>query len=158
MTHFPSGTILRSRTPKYIFGVFLCYTERVWEVSDLRETRKYKRIAAFLLAAVLLFSACGVQPGGQEQLPEPIITQGEVPDLNTSEEQIPISRTVAYIPLDDRPSNYGCMSYRAQALGYGIVMPDEDLFMNRLNGFANRKKRAAIAISSRLICCFPAVW
>lgn len=103
----------------------------------MRNISAYKRIAAlFLSAALLLFSACAVRPpktGGSE-LPAAVITGGDIPELNTGEEQVPISRTVAYIPLDDRPSNYACMSYRARALGYGIMMPDEDLFMNRLSG------------------------
>ena len=95
---------------------------------------KNKYLAVLLAAAmVFLLAACGGKTP-QTEVPAPVITQGEVPELSTTEEQVPISRTVAYIPLDDRPGNYGCMSYRAQALGYGIVMPDEDLFMNRLDG------------------------
>lgn len=96
-----------------------------------------KKYISILISAVMLmsFAACGAKPAQTEPAaPAPAITQGEVPELITTEEQVPISRTVAYIPLDDRPSNYGCMSYRAQALGYGIVMPDEDLFINRLDG------------------------
>ena len=44
------------------------------------------------------------------------------------------SRTIAYVPLDDRPDNLERAVYLAQSLGYTVLLPDSDLYATRLDG------------------------
>lgn len=41
---------------------------------------------------------------------------------------------LAYIPLDNRPVNVDRVFYEAEAAGFKVVMPDEDLYATRLDG------------------------
>ena len=89
-----------------------------------------KKILSLTISLLLMLSlaACG-----EAEDPAALVGPLEDVGITTNEAEAPVNRTVVYIPLDDRPNNYECMAYRAQALGYGIVMPDPDLFRSRLN-------------------------
>ena len=43
-------------------------------------------------------------------------------------------KTVAYVPLDDRPDNVERVVYLAESLGYALTMPDRDLYRTALDG------------------------
>lgn len=82
---------------------------------------QYRRLCALLLALVLL-TACGYQNQRTEPLP--------YPEPSASEP----GKTVAYVPLDDRPDNVDRVVYLAESLGYALEMPEPDLFRTRLDG------------------------
>ncbi len=44
------------------------------------------------------------------------------------------AKTVAYVPLDNRPVNTDRVQYLAGSIGYNIVMPSEDLYATKLDG------------------------
>ena len=80
---------------------------------------RYQRVCALLLALVLL-TACA--PRRTEPLP--------YPEPSASEP----GKTIAYVPLDDRPDNVERVVYLAESLGYTLEMPELDLFRTRLDG------------------------
>ncbi|HNX93195.1 MAG TPA: DUF4127 family protein, partial [Syntrophomonas sp.] len=41
---------------------------------------------------------------------------------------------LVYVPLDNRPVNVDRVFYEAEAAGFKVVMPDEDLYATRLDG------------------------
>lgn len=80
---------------------------------------RYRRVCALLLALALL-TACGTQRTKPLPYPEP----------SSSEP----GKTIAYVPLDDRPDNVDRLVYLAESLGYALEMPERDLFRTRLDG------------------------
>lgn len=81
--------------------------------------KRVKRLWAALLALVLL---AGCAPQRTEPLPYPEPAASEP------------GKTVAYVPLDDRPDNVERVVYLAESLGYALVMPDRDLYRTALDG------------------------
>ena len=81
--------------------------------------KQTKRLWAALLALVLL-AGCGYQR--TEPLP--------YPDPAASEP----GKTIAYVPLDDRPDNVERVEYLAESLGYALVMPEKVLYRTALDG------------------------
>lgn len=43
-------------------------------------------------------------------------------------------KTMAYIPLDNRPVNVDRVIYEAESAGFTVLMPDEDLYSTKLDG------------------------
>lgn len=81
--------------------------------------KQAKRLWAALLALVLL---AGCAPQRTEPLPYPEPAGSEP------------GKTVAYVPLDDRPDNVERVVYLAESLGYALAMPDRDLYRTALDG------------------------
>lgn len=80
--------------------------------------KRYKRACALLLALALL---SGCAPRRTEPLPYPEPSSSE-PD-----------KTIAYVPLDDRPDNVERVVYLAESMGYALAMPDRDLYRTALD-------------------------
>lgn len=81
--------------------------------------RQAKRLWAALLALVLL-AGCGGQRTEPLPYPEPA---GSGP-----------GKTIAYVPLDDRPDNVERVEYLAESLGYALAMPEKVLYRTALDG------------------------
>ena len=80
--------------------------------------KRMKRLWAAVLALVLL---AGCAPGRTEPLPYPEPAASEP------------GKTIAYVPLDDRPDNVERVVYLAESLGYALEMPDRDLYRTALD-------------------------
>ncbi len=97
---------------------------------------KFRRTAAALLAALLALSGCAARPADTDAptptpdtpAPEPPVTSDPVEEVDEW------ARTIAYVPLDDRPDNVERVVYLAEAAGYRVVFPDADLYTTRLDG------------------------
>ncbi len=81
--------------------------------------KRVKRLWAAVLALVLL---AGCAPGRTEPLPYP---EPAVPEPG---------KTIAYVPLDDRPDNVERVVYLAESLGYALAMPEKVLYRTALDG------------------------
>ncbi len=81
--------------------------------------KRMKRLWAAVLALVLL---AGCAPGRTEPLPYPE-PAGAGP-----------GKTIAYVPLDDRPDNVERVVYLAESLGYALAMPEKVLYRTALDG------------------------
>ncbi len=81
--------------------------------------KRVKRLWAAVLALVLLV---GCAPGRTEPLPYPEPAGSEP------------GKTVAYVPLDDRPDNVERVVYLAESLGYALAMPEKVLYRTALDG------------------------
>jgi len=81
--------------------------------------KRVKRLFAAALA-LLLLAGCGHQRTEPLPYPEPA---GSEP-----------GKTVAYVPLDDRPDNVERVVYLAESMGYALAMPDRDLYRTALDG------------------------
>lgn len=81
--------------------------------------KRVKRLWAAVLALVLL---AGCAPGRTEPLPYPEPAASEP------------GKTIAYVPLDDRPDNVERVVYLAQSLGYALAMPEKVLYRTALDG------------------------
>lgn len=77
-----------------------------------------KRLWSALLALALL---AGCAPGRTEPLPYPEPAASEP------------GKTVAYVPLDDRPDNVERVEYLAESLGYALAMPEKVLYRTALD-------------------------
>lgn len=77
------------------------------------------RLWAALLVLVLL-TGCGPQRTEPLPYPEPAAPES--------------GKTIAYVPLDDRPDNVERVVYLAESLGYALAMPDRDLYRTALDG------------------------
>ena len=82
--------------------------------------RHKPRLLAALLTCALCLTGCGPRTTEPEPYPEP--TSGEA------------TKTVAYVPLDDRPDNVERVEYLAESLGYTLAMPEAVLYQTRLDG------------------------
>lgn len=80
--------------------------------------REAKRLWAALLALVLL---AGCAPERTEPLPYPEPAASEP------------GKTIAYVPLDDRPDNVERVEYLAESLGYTLAMPEKALYRTALD-------------------------
>ena len=78
------------------------------------------RLWAALLACALFLTGCGPRTTEPEPYPEPAGSE--------------TAKTVAYVPLDDRPDNVERVVYLAESLGYALRMPDRDLYRTALDG------------------------
>ena len=78
------------------------------------------RLWAALLSCALFLTGCGPRTTEPEPYPEPAGSE--------------IAKTVAYVPLDDRPDNVERVVYLAESLGYALRMPDRDLYRTALDG------------------------
>lgn len=81
--------------------------------------RHAKRLWAALLALVLL-AGCGGQRTEPLPYPEPAASEP--------------GKTIAYVPLDDRPDNVERVEYLAESLGYALAMPEKVLYRTALDG------------------------
>ncbi|MCI8841501.1 MAG: DUF4127 family protein [Oscillibacter sp.] len=81
--------------------------------------KRVKRLLAAVLALVLL---AGCAPGRTEPLPYPEPAASEP------------GKTIAYVPLDDRPDNVERVVYLAESLGYALAMPEKVLYRTALDG------------------------
>lgn len=81
--------------------------------------KQVKRLWAALLALALL-TGCGYQRTEPLPYPEPAASEP--------------GKTVAYVPLDDRPDNVERVVYLAESVGYALAMPDRDLYRTALDG------------------------
>nr|WP_325222523.1 DUF4127 family protein [uncultured Oscillibacter sp.] len=81
--------------------------------------KQTKRLWAALLALVLL-AGCGYQRTEPLPYPEPAASEP--------------GKTIAYVPLDDRPDNVERVEYLAESLGYALVMPEKVLYRTALDG------------------------
>ncbi len=81
--------------------------------------KRVKRLWAAVLALVLLV---GCAPGRTEPLPYPEPAASEP------------GKTIAYVPLDDRPDNVERVVYLAESLGYALAMPEKVLYRTALDG------------------------
>ena len=81
--------------------------------------KRVKRLWAAVLALVLL---AGCAPGRTEPLPYPEPAAAEP------------GKTIAYVPLDDRPDNVERVVYLAESLGYALEMPEKVLYRTALDG------------------------
>lgn len=54
--------------------------------------------------------------------------------LNQSGEIENANKTIAYIPLDDRPVNTSRAIYLAESAGFNLLMPEKDLYQTKLDG------------------------
>lgn len=81
--------------------------------------KRVKRLWAAVLALVLL---AGCAPGRTEPLPYPEPAASEP------------GKTIAYVPLDDRPDNVERVVYLAESLGYALAMPEKVLYRTALDG------------------------
>lgn len=79
--------------------------------------KRVKRLWAAVLVLALL-AGCG----RTEPLPYPEPAGSEP------------GKTIAYVPLDDRPDNVERVVYLAESLGYALAMPDRDLYRTALDG------------------------
>lgn len=70
------------------------------------------------LCCVLLLAGCG-----------PVRTEPE-PDAPGGGSE----KTIAYVPLDDRPDNVERVVYLAESLGYALAMPEADWYRTALDG------------------------
>lgn len=77
-----------------------------------------KRLWAAVLALVLL-AGCGGQRTEPLPYPEPAASEP--------------GKTVAYVPLDDRPDNVERVEYLAESLGYTLAMPEKVLYRTALD-------------------------
>lgn len=77
-----------------------------------------KRLWAAVLALILL---AGCAPRRTEPLPYPEPAASEP------------GKTIAYVPLDDRPDNVERVEYLAESLGYALAMPEEVLYRTALD-------------------------
>ena len=80
--------------------------------------RRTKRLWAALLALVLL-AGCGAKRTEPLPYPEPAASEP--------------GKTVAYVPLDDRPDNVERVVYLAESLGYALNMPETVLYRTALD-------------------------
>lgn len=80
--------------------------------------KRVKRLWAAVLALVLL---AGCAPGRTEPLPYPEPAASEP------------GKTIAYVPLDDRPDNVERVVYLAESLGYALNMPETVLYRTALD-------------------------
>ena len=80
---------------------------------------KFRLLAALLVCALVL-TGCGPRTTEPEPYPEPAGSE--------------TAKTVAYVPLDDRPDNVERVVYLAESLGYTLAMPDRDLYRTALDG------------------------
>ena len=78
------------------------------------------RLLAAALACALCLTGCGPRTTEPEPYPEPT-------GAGTA-------RTVAYVPLDDRPDNVERVVYLAESLGYTLELPEAVLYRTRLDG------------------------
>lgn len=78
-----------------------------------------KRLWAALLALVLL-AGCGYPRTEPLPYPEPAASEP--------------GKTIAYVPLDDRPDNVERVEYLAESLGYALAMPEKVLYRTALDG------------------------
>ena len=81
--------------------------------------KRVKRLLAAALALVLL-AGCGARRTEPLPYPEPAASEP--------------GKTIAYVPLDDRPDNVERVVYLAESLGYALAMPDRDLYRTALDG------------------------
>ncbi len=81
--------------------------------------KQAKRLWAAALALVLL---AGCAPGRTEPLPYPEPAASKP------------GKTIAYVPLDDRPDNVERVEYLAESLGYALAMPEKVLYRTALDG------------------------
>ena len=81
--------------------------------------KRVKRLWAVALALALL---AGCAPRRTEPLPYPE-PAGAGP-----------GKTIAYVPLDDRPDNVERVVYLAESLGYALAMPEKVLYRTALDG------------------------
>ena len=75
---------------------------------------KKKRVFAAVLVCSLLLSGCGAVRTEPEPYPESADSES--------------AKTVAYVPLDDRPDNVERVVYLAESLGYVLAMPEADWY------------------------------
>ncbi len=80
--------------------------------------KQSKRVWAALLALTLL-AGCGYQRTEPLPYPEPSAAEP--------------GKTIAYVPLDDRPDNVERVAYLAESLGYALEMPETVLYRTRLD-------------------------
>lgn len=80
--------------------------------------KRVKRLWAALLALALL---AGCAPDRTEPLPYPEPAAAEP------------GKTIAYVPLDDRPDNVERVEYLAESLGYALAMPEKVLYRTALD-------------------------
>ncbi len=80
--------------------------------------KQSRRVWAALLA-LLLLAGCGYQRTEPLPYPEPAAAEP--------------GKTVAYVPLDDRPDNVERVIYLAESLGYALEMPEAELYRTRLD-------------------------
>lgn len=80
--------------------------------------RHKPRLLAAALACALCLTGCGPRTTEPSADPEP---SGE-------------TKTVAYVPLDDRPDNVERVVYLAESLGYTLAMPEAVLYRTALDG------------------------
>ncbi|MBP1760615.1 MAG: hypothetical protein H6Q64_157 [Firmicutes bacterium] len=69
--------------------------------------------------------------GPEETVPANIAEQALPTETNPESAAEPV---LAYVPLDNRPVNVDRVFYEAEAAGFEVVMPDEDLYATRLDG------------------------
>ena len=81
--------------------------------------KRMKRLWAALLALSLL-TACGYPRTEPLPYPEPAASEP--------------GKTIAYVPLDDRPDNVERVEYLAESLGYALAMPEKVLYRTALDG------------------------
>ena len=81
--------------------------------------KRVKRLWAAVLALVLL---AGCAPGRTEPLPYPEPAASDP------------GKTIACVPLDDRPDNVERVVYLAESLGYALAMPEKVLYRTALDG------------------------
>ncbi len=81
---------------------------------------KKKRVFAAVLVCSLLLSGCGAVRTEPEPYPESADSES--------------AKTVAYVPLDDRPDNVERVVYLAESLGYVLAMPEADWYRTALDG------------------------
>lgn len=80
--------------------------------------KQAKRLWAALLALVLL-AGCGCPRTEPLPYPEPAASEP--------------GKTIAYVPLDDRPDNVERVEYLAESLGYTLAMPEKVLYRTALD-------------------------
>ena len=80
--------------------------------------KRVKRLWAALLALALL-AGCGHQRTEPLPYPEPAASEP--------------GKTIAYVPLDDRPDNVERVAYLAESLGYALAMPEKVLYRTALD-------------------------
>lgn len=82
--------------------------------------KRRTRLFAAALAMTLLAGCGGYQRTEPLPYPEPAASEP--------------GKTVAYVPLDDRPDNVERVVYLAESLGYALAMPDRELYRTALDG------------------------
>lgn len=78
------------------------------------------RLLAAALACALVLTGCGPRRTEPEPYPESASSES--------------AKTVAYVPLDDRPDNVERVAYLAESLGYALAMPEADWYRTALDG------------------------